>query len=217
MDSIALLRNRIGAVNAALHDLVGQVDGVDLVEPVIAGTSPVGLTLWHMPRAQDWLVHTTIRAVPEVADSFPPDGLPDPEEYGFGTGLTPERARAAAAEVSPEALLAYADAVTADIDGWLETLGSTTSTRCPTCSAASRPGPRTRRKRRSPTSRTSPASPPVSSSSGPQPRTSSCTRARWICSCTRRSSAEAPRPAGCVPQGPRPIIGRTCPNSLPAR
>jgi len=123
MDSVALLRNRIGAVNAALHDLVGELDGVDLVEPVIAGTSPVGLTLWHMPRTQDWLVHTTIRAVPEVADAFPPDGLPDPEEYGFGTGLTPERARAAAAEVSPEALLAYADAVTAAIDGWLETLG----------------------------------------------------------------------------------------------
>jgi hypothetical protein len=123
MDSIALLRNRIGAVNVALHDLVGRVDGVDLVEPVLPGTSPVGLTLWHMPRTQDWLVHTTIRAVPEVVDSFPPDGLPDPDAYGFGTGLTPERARAAAAAVSPEALLTYADAVTAAIDGWLETLG----------------------------------------------------------------------------------------------
>jgi hypothetical protein len=123
VDAVTLIRNRIGAVNAALHDLVEQTDGVDLVEPVIPGTSPVGLTLWHMPRAQDWLVHTTIRAVPEVADSFAPNGLPDPEEYGFGTGLTPERARAAAADVSPQALLGYADAVTANIDGWLETVG----------------------------------------------------------------------------------------------
>jgi hypothetical protein len=67
-------------------------------------------------------VHTTIRAVPEVADSFSPKGLPDPNEYGFGTGLSPERARAAAGEVRPETLLAYADAVTTAIDGWMETL-----------------------------------------------------------------------------------------------
>ena len=122
MDAVALLRNRIGAVNAGLHDLVEQLDGVDLVEPAIPGTSPVGLTLWHIPRTQDWLVHTTIRGVPEVADSFPPDGLPNPEEYGFGTGLTPERARAAAGDVSPEALLAYADAVASAIDGWMAAL-----------------------------------------------------------------------------------------------
>jgi hypothetical protein len=122
MNAVILLRNRVGAVNAALHDLVAKVDGVDLVEPVVPGTSPLGLTLWHIPRTQDWLVHTTIRAVPEVADSFSPKGLPDPNEYGFGTGLSPERARAAAGEVRPETLLAYADAVTTAIDGWMETL-----------------------------------------------------------------------------------------------
>jgi len=122
MDAVALLRNRMGAVNGTLHDLVASVDGVDLVEPVAPGTSPLGLTLWHIPRAQDWLVHTTIRGIPEVVDSFPPDGLPDPEQYGFGTGLTPERARTAAADVNPTALLAYADAVTGAIDGWMETL-----------------------------------------------------------------------------------------------
>ena len=101
MNAVTLLRNRLGAVNADLHDLVAKVDGVDLVEPVVPDTSPLGLTLWHIPRTQDWLVHTTIRAVPEVADSFPPKGLPDPNEYGFGTGLSPERARAAAGEVRP--------------------------------------------------------------------------------------------------------------------
>ena len=122
MNAVALLRNRMGAVNAALHDLVGEVEGVGLAEPVVAGTSPLGLTLWHIPRTQDWLVHTTIRAVPEVVDDFPRAGLPDPDEYGFGTGLTPERARAAAADVRPDALVAYADAVTGAIDGWIATL-----------------------------------------------------------------------------------------------
>jgi len=122
MNAVALLRNRVGAVNAALHDLVDEVGQVDLAQPVVPGTSPLGLTLWHIPRTQDWLVHTTIRAVPEVVDDFPRAGMPDPDDYGFGTGLTPERARAAAAEVRPEALVAYADAVRDAIDGWMEAL-----------------------------------------------------------------------------------------------
>jgi hypothetical protein len=79
------------------------------------------MTLWHIPRTQDWLVHTTIRGVPEVADGFR-EGLPDPELYGFGTGLTPEQATEAASQVRLPALLAYADAVGTAVDTWLTSL-----------------------------------------------------------------------------------------------
>ena len=70
---------------------------MDAVQPVLPGTSPLGLTLWHLPRVQDWLVNTTIRNAPEVVAEFP--GLPDPERFGFGTGLTPHDAGDAARAV----------------------------------------------------------------------------------------------------------------------
>jgi hypothetical protein len=68
-------------------------------------------------------VSTSIRQVPEVADGFP-DGLPDPDVYGFGVGLTDDRAREAAAQVQVPALLAYADAVAESVDTWLAALSA---------------------------------------------------------------------------------------------
>ena len=121
MDAIAMLRNRTAAVTASLVDLLDGLAGIDLVEPVVPGTSPLGLTLWHVPRTQDWLVQTSVRGVPEVADRFL-DGLPDPVRYGFGTGLTPDAVIEAARAVRPDRLVAYARAVGEEIDAWLATL-----------------------------------------------------------------------------------------------
>jgi hypothetical protein len=121
VDAIAILRNRTAAVTAGLVDIVRKLDGVDLVRPVAPGTSPLGLTLWHVPRAQDWLVQGSVRGVPEVAENFL-EGLPDPELYGFGTGLSPEQAKAAAAAVDPNRLVAYATAVREEVDAWLASL-----------------------------------------------------------------------------------------------
>ena len=120
MDAVTLLSNRISAVSASVRGLIEEAAGLDLVQPVLPGTSPLGLTLWHLPRVQDWLVNTTIRNVPEVVAEFP--GLPDPERFGFGTGLTPVDAGDAAGAVDLDVLLSYADAVTAGILEWLPTL-----------------------------------------------------------------------------------------------
>jgi hypothetical protein len=121
VNSIELLRNRASAVTATLHSLVDQAGDVDLARPVVAGTSPLGLTLWHIPRTQDWLLNTTILGRREVADDF--EGrLPDPERYGFGTGLSGEAVEQAAAQVDPADLLRYADAVGAAVDTWLGSL-----------------------------------------------------------------------------------------------
>jgi hypothetical protein len=122
MDAVALLRNRVRATNVALHDLVDKVADVAWAAPLAPGTSPIGLTMWHLPRAQDWLVQTTIRGVPEVADRPEFAALPDPDTFGFGTGLTPEQAQEAAAGVERNLLLSYADAVTEEVDAWMATL-----------------------------------------------------------------------------------------------
>jgi len=98
--------------------ILDQLDGVDLVREVAPGTSPLGLTLWHVPRAQDLLVQGSVRGVAEVAERFR-DGLPDPDAYGFGTGLTSEAADEAAAAVDVPRLREYAVAVRDEIDAWL--------------------------------------------------------------------------------------------------
>jgi hypothetical protein len=104
-----------------LHDLATKLDGCPLDSPVVPGTSPLGLTLWHIPRTQDWLVNSSIRGVPEVAEGFA-DGLPDPDTYGFGVGLSDAEAQTAAGAVQVPALLAYADAVAESVDQWLSSL-----------------------------------------------------------------------------------------------
>ena len=121
MNAIEILRNRRAAVTSGVIAALDDLAGVDLAHPVVPGTSPLGLTLWHIPRAQDWLVQTCIRGVAEVADRFT-TGLPDPERYGFGTGLTPQDAKAAASSVVPEYLSDYATAVGEELDGWLASL-----------------------------------------------------------------------------------------------
>jgi hypothetical protein len=116
MDAIGLLRNRIGAIGAMTQDRIREATGVDWVKPLLPGTSPLGLTLWHMPRTVDWLISTSARGVPEVVDDPAFSELPDPRLFGFGTGLTPDQASDAAAQVTPEPLLAYSEAVHAMAD-----------------------------------------------------------------------------------------------------
>jgi hypothetical protein len=118
VDAIAVFRQRTAAINSQLHAFVDELRDAPLGEQVVPGTSPLGLTLWHIPRTQDWLLNTVIRAEPEVAQAHL-DGLPDPDLYGFGTGLTGDQATEAARQVELPALLTYSDAVTASLDQWL--------------------------------------------------------------------------------------------------
>src|SRR4051794_24994851 len=123
MDAVALVRNRVGAVNANLHAVVGRAGAVDWVTPVAPRLSPIGLTLWHIPRTHDWLLNTCIRTTPEAADRPEFASLPDPNQYGFGTGLTPAEASTAAGAVDADLLLRYADQVHGEFDAWLGSLG----------------------------------------------------------------------------------------------
>lgn len=122
MDAVELLRNRVAAIGAVSRDAMTTSAGLDWTTPLLPGTSPLGLTLWHLPRTVDWLVNTTVRGRAEVADDATFGDLPAPDEFGFGTGLSPDRAADAAAQVRPEALVAYSQAVHAMADEWLATL-----------------------------------------------------------------------------------------------
>lgn len=121
MNAVDVLRNRVAGVRTQGRALAESAAGLDWSAAVLPGTSPLGLTFWHLPRTVDWLVNTTIRGLPEVADKHTA-GLPDADTFGFGTGLSTEQARAAAAQVQPDALAAYADAVHEAADAWLATL-----------------------------------------------------------------------------------------------
>lgn len=121
MNAIDLLRNRMAAVSASVVGSLDELTGIDLKTPLLPGTNPLGLTLWHVSRTQDWLVQTSVRGIPEVVERFR-DGLPDPDLYGFGTGLSTEAAIAAAMMVDQDRLAAYATAVGEEIDHWLTTL-----------------------------------------------------------------------------------------------
>ena len=122
MDAVALLRNRVAAVGANTRSLVTAAEGMDWVTPVLPGTSPLGLTLWHLPRTVDWLVNTTVRGAAEVADSAEFAHLPDPDTFGFGTGLSAKQAGEVAGQVRAETLLAYAERVHQVADDWLASL-----------------------------------------------------------------------------------------------
>jgi hypothetical protein len=121
MDVIEVFRHRTAAVASQVRSLVHDAGTLSMADPLLPGTNPLGLTLWHIPRTQDWLVNTCVRGTDEVVEQFR-DGLPDPDTYGFGTGLTAEQALQAAAEVELPALLAYTDAVGQSVDEWLATL-----------------------------------------------------------------------------------------------
>ena len=117
-----LLRNRVAAIAGATRDLRAETSSLDWSRPLLPGTSPLGLTFWHLPRTFDWLVNTCLCDTAEVADGSAYGDLPDPDRFGFGTGLSADEAGVAAAAVDRAQLDAYADAVHAQVDEFLASL-----------------------------------------------------------------------------------------------
>jgi hypothetical protein len=122
MEAVGLLRDRVATIGTNARATASASADLDWAAALLPGTSPLGLTLWHLPRTIDWLINTSILGRVEVADESAFGGLPDPNAFGFGTGLSPDQALQAAAQVKPDPLLAYSEAVHAMADAWLASL-----------------------------------------------------------------------------------------------
>jgi hypothetical protein len=67
----------------------------------------------------DWLVNGSVRGVSEVADGPGYGELPNPDLFGFGSGLTPAQVAAASEAVNREDLLRYVSEVGESVLDWL--------------------------------------------------------------------------------------------------
>lgn len=121
MDALALLAQQLDTVNLRFNHSAGDLLPAELTARPLPEASPIGFTIWHMARSQDWAVNTAVRDVPEVVTRDPWRGssLATP---GIGTGFTMEEAAAVAARIALPEALAYADAVHRETLGWLKTL-----------------------------------------------------------------------------------------------
>jgi hypothetical protein len=122
MRAADLLRNRVAAIAGVTAELRAETASLDWTKPLLPGTSPLGLTFWHLPRTYDWLVNTCIRGTAEVADGPAYGDLPDADRYGFGTALSPDDVATASAAVDRAQLETYAAAVHAQVDEFLASL-----------------------------------------------------------------------------------------------
>ena len=118
MNAIEVVLQELDTVNIRLHHSAGDLSPHELIAQPLAGVNPIGFILWHMARSQDWAVNTAIRDKPEVItrERWRGTSLATP---GIGTGFEPDEARVVAHRIEKVALLAYADAVHADITSWL--------------------------------------------------------------------------------------------------
>ncbi len=121
MDAIELLRQQLHTVNLRLHHTAAGLTAEDLVARPLPGVNPIGFILWHMVRSQDWAINTAVRGRPELIERDP--WRATPLAYpGIGTGFDLDEAAAAAGRFGVEELLAYADAVHADVLTWLDSI-----------------------------------------------------------------------------------------------
>ncbi len=120
MNSIELLVQQLNTVNIRLHHSAHDLTESELVAKPLAVVNPIGFTLWHMARSQDWALNTAIRDLPELITRAPfrSGALAVP---GIGTGFDAAAAAEVARRIELRTLLAYADSVHVDLVAWLRT------------------------------------------------------------------------------------------------
>lgn len=121
VNAIAMLLQQLETVSIRLHHSAGDLTVAELTARPLAGINPLGFTVWHMARSQDWAVNTAIRDIPEVI-SRPPWSRSALAMPGIGTGFDLEEAVAVSQKVQMGPLLDYANAVHSDAVAWLGTV-----------------------------------------------------------------------------------------------
>ena len=120
MNAIGILVQQLDTANLRLHHSADDLGPAELTARPVPGVNPIGFIVWHMARSQDWAVNTAVRGAPEVIrrEAWRGSTVAVP---GMGTGFSAEEAAALAAQVDLRELLAYADAVHADVRAWIGT------------------------------------------------------------------------------------------------
>jgi hypothetical protein len=116
-----MIATQLNAVNFQLHAVAASMKPGDWLRRSVPGTSLPAFTFWHIPRTIDSTVNMGIRGVPELIDS-PPWAAKRWARREGGTGYTEEEANQLAAEVVPDEILEYADAVRSQVSQWLKTV-----------------------------------------------------------------------------------------------
>jgi len=116
-----MIATQLNAVNFQLHAVAASMEPGDWLRRSVPGTSLPAFTFWHIPRTIDSTVNMGIRGVPELIESQPWAAKRWARPEG-GTGYTVEEADRLAAEVGPEEVLEYADAVRSNVSQWLKTV-----------------------------------------------------------------------------------------------
>lgn len=116
-----MLATQLNAVNFQLHAVAASMEPGDWLRRSVPGTSLPAFTFWHIPRTIDSTVNMGIRGVPELINSQPWAAKQWARLEG-GTGYTVEEADQLAAEVVPDEVLEYADAIRANVSQWLKTV-----------------------------------------------------------------------------------------------
>ena len=119
MDAIGMLVQQLHTVNLRFHHVASAITPELMTASATSRSNPVGFLMWHMPRSQDWAVHTAIRGVPELIRSAPWSALRGLATPGIGTGFSPASARDVAAALDLGEVVAYADAVSDTVIDWV--------------------------------------------------------------------------------------------------
>jgi hypothetical protein len=119
VNAIGMLVQQVETVNLRLHHVARAVTPELVTAAAASSANPVGFLLWHMPRSQDWAVHTAIRGVPEVAFRRPWSEMPGIAIPGMGTGFSRADADEVARRIDLTQVVAYADAVHSEVVAWV--------------------------------------------------------------------------------------------------
>jgi hypothetical protein len=122
MQATKMLQEQLKWINGSFHAIVDDITDEEWTARLLPGMNLPGYSLWHAARVPDVDVQTVLRGVPEViwqARWASRGALTTP---GFGLDVTLAEADAIAHGTRPADVSAYADAVLAEVVGWLDTL-----------------------------------------------------------------------------------------------
>jgi hypothetical protein len=121
MQATKLLRTELEWLNMSFHALIDDMTDEEWTARLLPGMNVPGFTLWHVAHVPD-VAQALARHAPEIITQERWASCGTLTTPGFGFTVTLEEADAIARGVKREDVSAYADAVLAEVLGWLDTL-----------------------------------------------------------------------------------------------